>query len=248
MSIDRGEFPSLLKYNNIVPIYKRKGAKTSVECYRPISMQPLISKLFERIVNKALRNHLNGLICDEQHGFSPCKSTVTNLLVHNERITQSLDVGAQMHTVYTDFQKAFDQVSHRHLLLKMRRQFGIVGADLDWFSSYLSGRQQRVVLYGVESDWVSVSSGVPQGSILGPSLFIMYINDLPSQLQHSKCLMFADDAKFSKRISSLSDCFHMQIDLNYIFSWCTKWKLSLNFDKCFLIRVRFELTSTLDVA
>ena len=233
MSVKRGEFPSLLKRNNVIPIFKRKGGKTCVESYRPISIQPLICKLFERIVNKALRKHLTGLICDQQHGFSPSKSTVTNLLVHNERITQALDNSLQMHTVYTDFQKAFDQVSHRHLLLKLREQFGIAGIDLDWFKSYLSDRYQRVVLYGAESDWVPVTSGVPQGSVLGPSLFIMYINDLPSQLQSSECLMFADDAKISKVISSVTDCISLQNDLNLLFAWCCKWRLSLNLNKCF---------------
>ena len=233
MSIDQSEFPSLLKRNNVVPIFKRKGEKTCVESYRAISIQPLVCKLFERIVNRELRKHLDGLICDEQHGFSPKKSTVSNLLLHNERITQALDDGEQMHTIYTDFEKAFDKVSHRHLLLKMRCQFGIVGGDLDWFQSYLSDRHQRVVLYGVESDWVSVKSGVPQGSILGPSLFIMYINDLPSQLESSKVLMFADDAKISKVISSIVDCISLQFDLNSFFSWCDKWKLSLNLDKCY---------------
>ncbi|MEL7308274.1 MAG: reverse transcriptase family protein, partial [Pseudomonadota bacterium] len=183
LSIDRGEYPTLLKFNNVVPIYKNKGDKSCVTSYRPISIQPVISKIFERIVNDALRKHLKLLICDEQHGFVPMKSTTTNLLSYSDFITKAFDDGVQVHTIYTDFHKAFDCVSHELLLYKMSNLFGIQGADLHWFRSYLSDRHQRVVMGGIESDWVCVPSGVPQGSILGPSLFIMYINDLPSHLQ-----------------------------------------------------------------
>ena len=235
MSVDRGEYPSLLKFNNIVPVYKMKGDKSCMESYRPISIQPVVSKLFERLVNRALRAHLKLLVCDEQHGFLPTKSTATNLLCYCDFITTALDDRVQVHSIYTDFQKAFDSVSHELLLLKMQNFFGIFGDELRWFSSYLSDRHQRVVLQGVESDWVPVTSGVPQGSILGPSLFIMYINDLPSRLRYSHCLMFADDVKLFKRVSSIEDCHELQTDLNSIADWCSEWNMKLNFTKCFFI-------------
>ena len=235
MSVEKCEYPSLLKMNNIVPIYKMKGDKSCIESYRPISIQPVVSKLFERIVNRALRAHLRLLICDEQHGFLPSKSTTTNLLCYSDFITSALDDGVQVHSIYTDFQKAFDTVSHNLLLHKMEHFFGIRGDDLRWFYTYLCDRHQRVTLQGMESDWVPVTSGVPQGSILGPSLFIMYMNDLPSHLRHSQCLLFADDVKIFKRISCLDDCLELQADLNSLSEWCSKWKMKLNFTKCFFI-------------
>ena len=245
LSIETGEYPSLLKHNNIVPVYKMKGDKSCVVSYRPISIQPVVSKIFERIVNDALRNHLKLLICDEQHGFLPMKSTTTNLLTYSDYITMAFDDSVQVHSVYTDFHKAFDSVSHNLLLHKMSAFFGFHGVELRWFSSYLTDRKQRVVLSGVESDWVSVSSGVPQGSILGPSLFIMFINDLPSSLAHSKCVLYADDAKIFKRISSLSDCLDLQRDLASFSEWCCTWKLSLNLSKCFYMN--FSLKRSLNV-
>ena len=101
------------------------------------------------------------------------------------------------------------------------------------------------MLYGVASDWVPVVSGVPQGSILGPSLFIMFINDLPSQLQSTEVLMFADDAKISKVISTIADCISLQLDLNNFFSWCETWKLSLNLDKCFFMNFSLKRSSNI---
>ena len=235
LSVDQGEFPSFLKYNNIIPIYKLKGDKSCVESYRPISIQPVVSKIFEKIVNRALRNHICQLICEEQHGFSPQKSTTTNLLCYKDFISSSFDDNVQVHSIYTDFHKAFDTVSHELLLLKMSRQFGITGNELTWFCSYLSHRYQRVVIGGTESDWVPVISGVPQGSILGPSLFIMYVNDLSSCLRSSECLLFADDVKIFKRISSANDCLDLQTDLNALSEWCSLWRMKLNLAKCFFI-------------
>ena len=150
LSIERGEYPFLLKFNNIVPIYKNKGDKSNVTSYRPIAIQPVVSKLFERIVNSALRKHLKLLICDQQHGFMPKKSTTTNLLSYSDFITKAFDDGAQVHAIYTDFEKAFDCVSHELLLFKMQNLFGIHGDDFLWFRSYLVDRHQRVVMGGLE--------------------------------------------------------------------------------------------------
>ncbi len=245
-SVQQGEYPALLKKNNVIPIFKPKGDKSSVESYRPISIQPIVSKLFESLVNRALRNHLSQLICVEQHGFCPNKSTTTNLLCYKDFISSALDDGVQVHSVYTDFHKAFDTVSHELLLLKMNMHFGISGKELDWFRSYLSHRFQRVVIAGVESDWVSVTSGVPQGSILGPSLFIMFINDLPSYFRSSECLLFADDLKIYQRVSSLSDCANLQSDLNQLSNWCSTWRMKLNLVKCCV--VNFSLKRKLNIS
>lgn len=245
-SVTKGEYPLLLKLNNVVPVYKQKGDKSHVESYRPICIQPIISKIFEAIVNDALRKHVKSLICDEQHGFTPNKSTVTNLLCYKDFISKSLDDSRQVHSIYTDFSKAFDSVPHSYLLLKLKNQFGVEGTNLLWFQSYLSDRLQRVVLSGIESEWVSVTSGVPQGSIIGPSLFIMYVNDIPSHIRSSNCLLYADDVKIFKNVSSLHDCIELQNDLSSFENWCFQWKLSLNLDKCchlnFSLKRKFNIT------
>ena len=231
LSISRGEYPKLLKCNNVIPIFK-EGDKMCIESYRPISIQPIIAKLFESLISKRLKPHIKHLFIDEQHGFQPKKSTFSNLACYTDFITSALNDKCEVHSVYTDFSKAFDVVPHNLLLLKMSRHFGIDGVALKWFTSYLTNRFQRVVLSGVESDWVSVTSGVPQGSILGPKLFLMYVNDLPSELKQSKSSLFADDSKLFRRICSIVDCIMLQNDLNLLHVWCSLWKISLNIKKC----------------
>ena len=159
-SIDRGEYPSILKRNNVIPIFK-KGKKIEVTNYRGISLQPIIGKVFERFVKNALRSRVKLLICEEQHGFMPCCSTATNLSVYTEIITKCLDNKSQLHTIYTDFKKAFDLVPHHLLLLKLSKQFGIEGVLYKWFHSYLNGRKQRVCINGVNSEWYDATSGIP---------------------------------------------------------------------------------------
>ena len=178
LSLLQGEYPDVLKRDNVIPVYKRKGDKNSMENYRAISMQPIIAKVFEGFVNRALRNPLNLLLNENQHGFLKNKSCATNLTCYSDFISKTFDEKSQTHSVYTDFQRAFDVVPHELLLLKINRQFGIHFNMFNWFSSYLHGRMQRVVLNGNQSDWYSVTSGVPQGSILGPTLFLMYMNDI----------------------------------------------------------------------
>ena len=246
LSVSLGEYPCLLKFNNIVPIYKFKGDKSCVESYRPISIQPVVSKIFERIVNNSLRKHLKAFLCDEQHGFVPKKSTLTNLSCYKDFITTSLDQGYQVHAIYTDFNKAFDSVCHEYLLHKMSTQFGIFGNDLKWFQSYLSNRFQRVLVHGEESEWAPVASGVPQGSILGPSLFLMYVNDIPESLQFCETLLFADDLKLFKRITCVQDCHVLQSALISLYHWCCKWKMSLNFHKCFYLNFSLKRSRNID--
>ena len=216
VSIKRGVYPDVLKRNNIIPIHKKED-RNNIENYRGISIEPIIAKLFERVVNDALRKHLKPLIVTEQHGFMPGRSTSSNLSLYVDFISKCLDSRDEVHSIYTDFRKAFDVVPHDLLLLKLYNQFGIQGPMIQWFGSYLSDRYQRVVLNGFSSERTKVLSGVPQGSVLGPTLFLMFINDLPNVLQHSNALLFADDAKCFKKIKSLNDCIDLQSDLNRIF-------------------------------
>ena len=214
LSLCKGEYPTMLKKDNVMPIYKRKGSKNDVECYRPISIQPILAKIFEGFVSRELHRHIDGLIIQNQHGFLPMKSCATNLLSYTDFITKTFDKKNQTHSIYTDFRKAFDLVPHHLLLHKLNAQFGIEGVMYNWFSSYLSDRQQRVVLNGEQSDWYFATSGVPQGSILGPTLFIVYINDVLTSIRYSELLLFADDAKLFKEIRTFDDCLMLQENVN----------------------------------
>ena len=168
---------------------------------------------------------------EEQHGFTPGRSVESNLSVLLNSVACDINAKAQTDVIYADFIKAFDSVNHRFLLHKLKL-FGFSGNLLQWFQSYLTCRLQRVVSNGVHSEWSNVSSGVPQGSILGPILFLISINDLPSVLKYSNYLLYADDAKFYKTVYDLHVCLKLQLDLNSIALWCQSWKLSLNMSKC----------------
>ena len=245
MCVTTGVFPDTLKRSNITPIFKQKGSKRDIENYRGISIEPIISKLFQSIIKDHLIVHIDNLICDEQHGFLPGRSTVSNLICYNDFIASQLDNHNQVHSVYTDFKKAFDVVPHGLLLEKLYCQFGFRGNVLSLFESFLCDRYQRVVINGVESVWTSVTSGVPQGSILAPYLFIMYVNDLPRQLKHSKCLLFADDGKLFKLIRCINDCINFQIDLSSVVKWCDLWQLDLNLSKCYVVNFSLKRTNNI---
>ena len=177
---NQGVFPQEWKIANIVPVYK-KGDKEYVENYRPISLLCIVSKVFERCVLNNIREHIYQEIKTSQHGFTRGKSCVTNLLEVLDYIGSVLDTGGQIDTVYLDMSKAFDIVNHKSLLLKLQ-SIGIGGSLLHRFQSYPANREQRVTVHGFTSTNLPVTSGVPQGSILGPVLFSLYVNDLPDAL------------------------------------------------------------------
>ena len=163
------------------------------------------------------------------------KSCASNLTCYTDFITKTFDNKSQTHTIYTDFRRAFDTVPHNLLLHKLHKQFGVEGNMLRWFESYLSGRMQRVVINGACSNWYSVTSGVPQGSIIGPTLFLTYINDISHCVKYSEFLLFADDTKIFKEVKCYNDCILLQNDIDNIFNWCQTWHMQLNVDKCFFM-------------
>ena len=200
-SLQLGKVHRDWKLANVVPVYK-KGNNEQTENYRPISLLPIVSKVLERCIFNNIRDHLFQRIHINQHGFLPGKSCVTNLLDALEYIGRILDQGGQVDTIYLDMSKAFDRINHQRLLHKLTNS-GIGGNLLKWIQSYLTDRRQRVAVIGVTSDPLPVCSGVPQGSNLGPALFLLYVNNLPDVINSSQLAsMFADDTKVFSTIRS----------------------------------------------
>ena len=170
-------------------------------------------------------------ISDNQFGFLKQRSTLHQLLSFFSTIIDSFDHNLQVDSVYLDFSKAFDSVPHNELLFKLWT-FGITGSLWSWFRSYLSSRHHYVAINSAKSDTLPVLSGVPQGSILGPLLFLIYINDIPLSAPNSSTLLFADDAKRFKVIKDHADRIELQGDLNSLCEWSALWKLLFNDSKC----------------
>jgi exonuclease III len=233
-SITEGCFPYHWKKTQITPIFKSGGDQNSIKDYRPISKLPIMSKILEKIVIDQIGPIINSYITPGQHGFRTKKSVDSNLLEFSHVLMHSIHNGRQVDAVYTDFAKAFDKINHKTLIEKIER-VGISGELLGWFGSYISNRYQAVVLRGHESDYAPIYSGVPQGSHLGPLLFLIYINDVEECLRHSKILLFADDAKIFKEIRNTEDCERLQSDLTALQKYCVENQLFLNIEKCNII-------------
>ena len=171
-----------------------------------------------------------------QFGFVPGRSCTLQLLVCIEKWTKQFDEGNNVDIIYTDFSKAFDVVSHSKLITKIFST-GITGEIGNWIKDFLSNRYQRVRIQDSFSSWIPVKSGVPQGSVLGPVLFLLYINDLPKALHENIIELFADDAKLNKSISSGEDAAILQANFNRMVSWSDKWSLKLNTNKCKVLHI-----------
>ena len=230
---------------NAVPVHK-KGERHFVANYRPISLTSIVVKIMERIICRKLTEALEKSNClnDAQFGFRSHRSTVSLLLSAVHDWSLSLELRNSVHCVFLDFAKAFDSVAHEHLLVKLQC-LGIDGKLLQWIRSFLTDRWQRVVINGTYSDWLSVRSGVPQGSVLGPLLFLIYIDDLHSVVKNSTVKLYADDVTIYKEIKSETDCILLQEDLDRICDWANKWQLRLNASKCeaFLVSNKRRLIS-----
>ena len=225
-----GVYPELWKCANVTPIHK-KGSKQIVENYRPISLLPICSKIFEKIIFKHLYNFFvtNDLITKNQSGFRPGDSTVNQLIDLINDIHKSFDrrKSLELRAVFLDISKAFDKVWHKGLSFKLK-QNGISGSLLNVLNHYLSNRKQRVILNGSSSDYHPIESGVPQGSVLGPLLFLIYINDLEINIK-SKVKLFADDTMiFSVVEDPLISASDLNHDLELINKWAHQWKMAFN--------------------
>ena len=239
-SLITGECPMDWRTANVTPIHK-KGDRTLPSNYRPVSLTSQVCKVMESIVREHLLEHLkrNNILSDRQHGFRQGRSCLTNLLETLESWTKILDDDDGIDVAYLDFRKAFDLVSHQHLLYKMSK-YGITRQALKWIEAFLHQRTQRVVVRGAISKPFDVTSGVPQGSVLGPILFLIFINDLPLKVI-SPISLFADDSKIFTNIlkeGSINTPMDtigreaLQRDLDITKEWADTWKMEFNVDKC----------------
>ncbi len=236
-SLRTGTIPQDWRDANITPLYK-KGSRMNPNNYRPVSLTSQVCKVMERLILDILWKHINKekLISCQQHGFQKNCSCVTQLLECMHDWLECIDEGGGVDAVYLDFAKAFDTVPHTRLLRKLHNM-GIRGAIHSWIASFLSHRRQRVILRNGTSRWSQVTSGVPQGSILGPVLFLLYVNDLPDTVM-ATAKMFADDTKVYKHVKNRDDCQELQEDLNRLSAWSKQWLLKFNASKCVALRIK----------
>ena len=230
MSLENGQFPEIWKSSYLVPIFK-SGTKSDVRNYRGIAIMSCIPKLFESIVNEKIFQQVKHRITDKQHGFFKGRSTASNLLEFVSFTLNAMDNGNHVETLYTDFSKAFDRIDIPLLLFKLQK-IGMEPNLLAWLQSYLTERKQIVRFQNILSDPIRVTSGVPQGSHLGPLLFILYVNDIAFLLKHLKILVYADDMKLFMEIRNANDAVVFQEEIHIFNTWCIKSLLQLNVKKC----------------
>ncbi|BHF63767.1 hypothetical protein SprV_0200676200 [Sparganum proliferum] len=235
-SFDTGTLPIDWKLAHITPLYKG-GSRASTTNYRPISLTCILCKVMERIMKNELIDFLevHGLLSNCQHGFRKGRSCTTNLLRSLQSWTRALDDRHEVYIAFIDFQKAFDTVPHQRLLHKLKK-IGIGGNFLKWIENFLLGRHQVVCIGQEKSDPAMVGSGVPQGSVLGPILFLIYVDDAARALD-CEVAMFADDMKIWSVIRGPADEDILQVNLNRLEEWSSRWLLRFNVGKCSILRL-----------
>mgnify|MGYP001548984872 CR=1 FL=1 len=238
ISLCLGKLPDKWKMATVCPLYKGKGSRSLLDNYRPISLTSVCCKSLERILKRKITSHVisMSIISDSQHGFLQNRSTQTQLLECLNDWTSALDERIGIDAIYLDIKKAFDTVSHKKLVAVLSN-YGIRGNVLRWIIDFLSNRRQRVRINSSYSDFILVRSGVPQGSVLGPLLFILYINDICRTVVHCSLKIFADDTKVYFRVRCPSDQTILEIDLENVFLFLSQRQLSVAFQKCSFLPV-----------
>jgi hypothetical protein len=235
-SYETGEVPSLWRTANVAPIFK-KGEKYKPSNYRPVSLTCICSKLMEHIVTSCIMEHTShhNILYKHQHGFRSKRSCETQLLEFTSEVFNNMQEGKQTDVLVMDFSKAFDKVGHKHLLCKLNH-YGITGKTNLWIENFLKDRTQTVVIDDEKSYTGNVISGVPQGSVLGPCLFLIYINDMPDNIT-STVRLFADDTIAYIAITCPDDATTLQRDLDKLADWETKWQMEFHPEKCQVLQI-----------
>ena len=230
-SLDTGKLPDDWKSANVVPIYK-KGSKHLPVNYRPVSLTCICSKLMEHIVVSQIAKHLDRhcILDPNQHGFRKGLSCETQLIQFVQELHTNTAQGKQVDAILMDFSKAFDKVAHHRLLYKLGK-YGIEAKTKNWIKDFLTNRSQQVVLDGMASSNVPVTSGVPQGSVLGPILFLIFINDISDGIT-SNIRLFADDTIIYPNIKNTEDAEKLQTDLHTLERWSREWQMEFHPSKC----------------
>ena len=235
-SIDEARLPDDWKQQYVHPVFK-KGSRSDPANYRPVALTCILCKTLEHIIASNLHCHLeeHGFLSDAQHGFRKLRSCETQLYATLQDFFNTLEAGGRLDAVVLDFSKAFDKVPHERLMSKLLH-CGVQGSTRRWIRHWLIGCEQRVVVDGTESDTCSVTSGVPQGSVLGPLLFLIFINDIAQDL-NSNIRLFADDALLYRSIRSQEDHNRMQEDLDTLAHWASTWCMEFNVTKCYAMHI-----------
>ena len=237
-SLDQGTIPQAWKQADVVPIFK-KGTKSKAANYRPVSLTSITCKLLEHIVTSNIMTHMekHKILTDTQHGFRRNRSCETQLIITINDIAKSIDNKKQTDIILLDFSKAFDKVPHLRLMKKLHH-YGIQGSTHKWITDFLANRSQTVIVEGAKSEIAPVKSGVPQGSVLGPSLFLLYINDLPSYIhKNSSVRLFADDCVLYRTIDNNQDSKDLQADLDSLQKWESDWLMEFHPEKCQVLHI-----------
>ena len=237
LSLNSGDVPTDWRQAWIVPIFK-KGERHLAANYRPVSLTSITCKILEHVVHSSIMRHFDrhNILNDSQHGFRKNRSCETQLITTVHQIAHQLSQGSQVDVILLDFSKAFDKVPHARLLKKLD-YYGVRNNTLKWISTFLNQRQQQVALEDNLSPPTDVVSGVPQGTVLGPLLFLTFINDLPDCVKLSTPKLFADDCLLFKRITSTTDSLQLQQDLAELEKWEETWQMKFNPSKCTAIRI-----------
>ena len=234
-SIASGHFPSSWKSATVKPVYKGKGSPSDIKNYRPISLLPCASKIFEKLIFARIYEHItkNALLTDKQSGYRPGHNTQLQLIYLTNKLYKSLDAEQDFSIIYLDISRYFEKIWHDGLLAKCKKEFGISGSLFSWLKSYLGGRNQIVQTGGEKSVPLELRAGVPQGSVLGPLLAIMYLNGLSKQTENGM-LFFADDSSLHASHSieeSTQVQESLQRDLDTIFEYGKNWAITFNASK-----------------
>ena len=235
-SLDTGQVPQLLKTAHIIPVYKG-GCRGTPKNYRPVALTSHLIKIFEKVIRKKIVTYMETyqLFNPSQHGFRSGRSCLSQMLSHYDRILEMLEKGANVDVVYLDFAKAFDKVDFGVTLNKLNAM-GIRGKVGQWIYGFLTNRTQTVLVNKTRSRQAAVKSGVPQGSVLGPLLFLVLIGDIDQDVASAFLSSFADDTRVGGKINTVEDAERLQNDLNMVYAWTTENNMELHGDKFELLR------------